>query len=384
MNKFVKFWTKKRLSNRHVKGCIILIALVVTPVVCALLLSDSMIKAMSDKYIYLSSGHLTVSTAESSLFDEYKEVKYSDRICSGYAMMYAKDGNATLYIKGVGSDYFNEDRLSNINFIDKVENNSNLRSITISEYTANLLGLNCGDRVAMMIVPDVAGKAMRPVIVQVSSIYSTGYEAIDANLAFVDFDYAKSLFINDDSISTELILFDDSKIDSVMNSILENCEVNSWMTSNYSVFSNFVTSQQVIFIILLVVIVMAGFYTASAARLANEDCIKDIAIFKMLGATDKNIYDASLLSMMLATLIGIISGLILGLAVSYCFSPVLKSLSNVGFDALKFYLTDFRVVIDWQPIIICLSVLLLISLISVSVVLRKTKKIAPLQLFNNY
>lgn len=383
MNDFVKFWSKKRLSNKHVKSCIILIALVITPVVCALILSNSMIRAMSDKYIYLSSGHLSVASSNENTFSEFKEVKYSDVICSGYVMMYSQDQNTTLYVKGVSDSYFNDERMNHITINTEALEASNLNGISISEYTATLLNLRIGDKVAMMIVPDVAGKSMRPVIVRIESIYSTGYEAIDSNLAFISYDYAKTLFISEEAIGTELILNSEKDIDSVRSKILSSYNVSSWMSANYSVFSNFVMSKQVIFIILIVVVIMAAFYIASSARLANEDCMREIAIYKMIGANNKYIFNSSLYTMMFATILGIIFGLILGILISFNFAPVLKLLAKSNLGGLRYYLFDFKPIIEWGSILLVIGILLFVSFISVSLVLKRTKKITPIQLFNN-
>lgn len=384
MSKFVGFWTFKRLRNRHVLGCIILIALVIAPVVCALVLSDSMIEAMSDKYIYLSSGHLTISSNDSVNLEKDDGIKYSDSVCTGYAMMYSESLNTTLYIKGVKDSYFNEDRIKHIHFVESESlEHSNLSGIVISEYTAELLNLKIGDKVAMMIVPDVAGKTMRPVIVRVEKIYTTGYEAIDSNLAFVSYEYSKTLFHSDDSHKTELILQDSDSIDVIRNRLITEYDVSSWMSSNYSVFSNFVTSKQVIFIILMVVVVMAGFYTASAARLLTEDQMRSISILKMIGANNSQIYFSSLFTMILSTVLGMLIGLGVGLVISFNFSPILELLSKSNISAFHYYLFDINPIIPWNSIINCLTILLFISFISVSFVLKRTFKFTPIKLFTS-
>ena len=65
MNPFVTLWSRKRvLKKGRLTSCMILIALVMAPLVCALIFSDSMMEGITSKYIYLSDGHLQVSWQE--------------------------------------------------------------------------------------------------------------------------------------------------------------------------------------------------------------------------------------------------------------------------------------------------------------------------------
>ncbi len=59
MNPFVGLWSRKRIAKRgRLTSCMILIALVMAPLVCALIFSDSMMEGITSKYIYLSDGHI--------------------------------------------------------------------------------------------------------------------------------------------------------------------------------------------------------------------------------------------------------------------------------------------------------------------------------------
>ena len=62
MNAFVLQWSRKRIKKRgRLTSCLILIALVMAPLVCALIFSDSMMEGITSKYIYLSDGHLQLN-----------------------------------------------------------------------------------------------------------------------------------------------------------------------------------------------------------------------------------------------------------------------------------------------------------------------------------
>ncbi|MBQ3831029.1 MAG: ABC transporter permease, partial [Spirochaetales bacterium] len=186
MNPFVLLWSRKRVLKRgRLTSCLILIALVMAPLVCALIFSDSMMEGITSKYIYLSDGHLQLNwNGEKELSDfkadEYSSMLYScDEVTSGYALMYSATGTSNVMVKGVGKSYFNDRRMDQVTFtVSQLAegSTSNLKGITISRATADELKVNIGDRVALMIVPDDVDKVLRPVLCRIDSIFSSGYD----------------------------------------------------------------------------------------------------------------------------------------------------------------------------------------------------------------
>ncbi|MGP1508838.1 MAG: ABC transporter permease [Sphaerochaeta sp.] len=395
MNPFVGLWSKKRLLKKgRLTSCLILIALVMTPLVCALIFSDSMMEGITGKYIHLSDGHLQLNYYEGgrelSEFNiaDYKEMLYSaDEVTSGYALMYSSTATCSLIVKGVGIGYFNEKRLSQITFeISDNPTASNLKGIAISRATAKALNVGLGDRVALMIVPDDADKALRPVLLRITSIFYTGYDQLDRLLSFIDIDYAKTLYSSKSSSSVELLVQNDytEKLDSVIASIGDDYDISKWNEHNISVYENFVTSRQMIFVILLLVVIVAAFYTASVAQQMIQDDIQDIAIAKLIGSSDAVVRKSAFLSVYTVTCLGMLLGIALGLIIGCSLGPALTGLSSLGIQSLSFYLLDFDITIPWISILIISVCLLAISFISIRFSLRKTKAITPIRLFTSF
>ncbi|MBQ6124051.1 MAG: ABC transporter permease, partial [Spirochaetales bacterium] len=298
MNPFVLLWSRKRVLKRgRLTSCLILIALVMAPLVCALIFSDSMMEGITSKYIYLSDGHLQLNwNGEKELSDfkadEYSSMLYScDEVTSGYALMYSATGTSNVMVKGVGKSYFNDRRMDQVTFaVSQLAegSTSNLKGITISRATADELKVNIGDRVALMIVPDDVDKVLRPVLCRIDSIFSSGYDQLDSLLCFVDIDYAKTLYGAKESTCLELLVTSEymEKLDDVISAIGGGYDISKWNEHNVSVYENFVTSRQMILIILMLVVVVAAFYTASVAQQMIQDDMQEIAITKLIGASD--------------------------------------------------------------------------------------------------
>lgn len=399
MNSFVVLWSKKRISKRgRLTSCLVLIALVMAPLVCALIFSDSMMEGITNKYIYLSSGHLQVNahTLEQAMeniseSDHRQMIQYADEVTSGYALMYSATNTSSVMIKGVSSTYFNDLRIAQLTFeTDATETigattNSNIKGIAISKATAKQLNVEIGDRVALMVVPDDASKTLRPVLLRVQAIFHTGYDKLDQLLSFIDLDYAKTLYPSIASTTVEIIVAPEymENLDSVISALNleEKNAISKWSSLNVSVFNNFVISKQMIMIILLLVTVVAAFYTASVAQQMIQDDMQDIAIVKLIGSSNAQVKKSAFISVYTVTLGGMIVGIGLGLLIVCNLGPILTRLSNLGIQGLSFYLLDFTITIPWLSIGLISVALMVISFVAIQISLLRTKLITPMRLF---
>ncbi len=401
MNSFVKLWSLRRVVKKgHLVGCLILLALVVAPLVCALIFSQSMISGITNKYIYLSDGHIQIAgtfadeinTNFNTNFNTNSSSIFSmDSVTAGYALVYSSSSTTSLMVKGITGEYFNEKRLSQIIFETQNLEESNLQGIALSRATAQTLSVSIGDRVALMIVPDDSSKAPRPVLVRVEAIFHSGYDQLDKLLSFIDIDYAKTLFTSQSSTSVEVLVLDTymEKLNSIKESILlanpniASSQLTTWNEHNVAVYNNFVTSKQMILIILSIVIVVASFYTASVAQQMIQDDMKNISISKLIGMSDFMVRKSAFLSVLFVTISGIICGISLGIIIGYAIGPLLSSLSQMGLPSLSFYLLDFTVTIPWPSILLISLFLLILSSLAVWFALGKTRRITPMRLFNS-
>ena len=394
MNSFVLQWSRKRIFKRgRLTSCLILIALVMAPLVCALIFSDSMMEGITSKYIYLSDGHLQLNyngRKELAEFDasQYPDLIYSaDEVVTGYALMYSATGTGNVMIKGIGGDYFNENRLDQITFMaqygSKSVESSNLRGISISRSTARKLNVEIGDNVALMIVPDNPDKVLRPILCRIDNIFYSGYDQLDSLLCFMDREDARSLYSEKSSSSVEILVNGSymENLDEVADKLGSGYEISLWNEYNVSVYENFVTSRQMIFIILLLVVVVAAFYTASVAQQMVQDDITDIAISKLIGCSDSLVKKSAFLSVYAVTVIGMLIGILFGLLIGCNLGPILTALSRMGLQSLSFYLLDFDITVPWLSILIISACLLVISYAAIRLSLAKTRRISPIQLF---
>ncbi len=379
MNPFVRLWSKKRILRKgRLTGCMVLISLVMAPVVAALIFSQSMVNSMIEKFVRISDGHIQISgSSYENIPDEY--VLSIKKTVKGYALMYSATETASLQLKGVSeinSDYL---KLETI----KEDQKKNLNGVCISATTAEQLGVGLGDKVAMMVVPDTEHGVLRPVMLQVTSIYSTGYNQIDKNLAFIDYSYATRLFESAESRITEIILKTDfqNNLNEIKHIIKTDGIITDWQQNNISIYNNYIVSMQSILMVLIIIVIVAAFFTASVANQIVEDDSREIALAKLLGSTDSNVRKSAFLSIFAVTLSGMAIGLCLGILIGMNLSPVLVLLSEKNILTLDYYLVDFKATIPWSQIGLIMLIMAAVSAISVMISLRHTRKITPMRLF---
>ncbi|MCQ2398360.1 MAG: hypothetical protein MJ052_03560 [Sphaerochaetaceae bacterium] len=389
MKEAVKFWIKvKILRTRYLHRCFILIAAITIPLTMALIFTESMMSGIAEKFITVSDGHLQVNGKFSADDETEKYISRTDVVCSGPVLLYSKSGTASLLLKGVNPEYFTSDRLKHLrlNVLDSNDSSSELPHIIISSVTAKKLSLLQGDRVALLVMPNGTDSnknktVMRPVLCVVSAIYSTGYNQLDETLAFTDFDFSCGIFPA--GYTTEIIV--KAKYTSALNEVRwilnTDLPVSTWKSKHVSIYENFEVSRQIILLVLFLVIVIEAFYCSSVSSELVNDSMRQISIVKMLGLSPSDVRLWAFFSVETTVLFASLSGLALGLILSFNIKNILNMLSESVIETFSSYLLDFSVIVPYGRIFIVMSAMIIISSFFVFISLRRSGRIPILQLF---
>jgi len=380
-------------KRRRLLGAALLITLVMIPLVLSLTFIDGMMGGITDKYILLQDGHIQINSAD-RLFETNSSLKgidgriyAADYVTIGYGIVYSRDATAEIRIKGVDSSYFNERRLAQFSIQGELlKKNGNLTAVMLSSSTAEKLGVGVGDRLALMVVPDVSIAVVRPVLAQVTSIFNSGYHQLDASLVFMGIDDALKLFPAAKSARTEILIDREAagEIDEVISSIAghlkKSYDFSTWDEFNQAVYQNFITSRQVILLVFLMIILVAGVYVSSIAGEIVQDNFQSIAVLKAMGTHTSMIRRAYFYTVTAITCLGMLCGIGLGLLLGTRLGDVLSLFAASGLPGLQYYLLDFPIVVSWNDLLLVACALLVISSITVLFTLRRIGKISPLEL----
>ena len=402
MRRQSSFWLMKSLllpprgfksKRRRLMGAAFLIALVMIPLVLSLIFMDGMMGGITDKYILLQDGHIQINSSERVFEDAFtaKEIdgriNAIDYVAIGYGIVYSRNATAEIRIKGVDSSYFNERRLAQFSIQGNLlEKTGNLPAVMLSSSTAEKLGVGVGDRLALMVVPDITVAAVRPVFAQVTSIFNSGYHQLDNSLVFMGLDDALRLFPASKSARTEIVVDQESanEIDEVIlhiaNYLEGSYDFSTWEEFNQAVYQNFITSRQVILLVFLMIILVAGVYVSSIAGEIVQDNFQSISVLKAMGTHSSMIRRAYFFTITTIVFCGMLCGIVLGLLLGTRLGDVLSLFAASGLPGLQYYLLDFPIVVSWSDLLLVACALLGISSITVLFTLRRIGKISPLEL----
>ena len=382
---------QSRYDRMRLLRSALLISLVMIPLVLALIFMDGMMDGITEKYITLQDGHIQIEFPErldERIHFSDSSILSADYVVSGFGIVYSREATAEVRIKGIGEDYFNERRSSQLSFQGSaLQKEGAVASVMLSTTVASQLGVQIGDRVAFMIVPDSSSAVVRPVLANVKALYDSGYHELDSSLIFMDIESALRYFPKEKNARTEILVHEGTLSDlaSVVTQIESangtgTLSYATWDEFNGTVYRNFVTSRQVILLVFLMILLVAGVYVGSIAQEMIQDSLQSIALYKTMGATTLSLFLAFLTAVMTITLLGMTVGVGIGLGIGSQLAVVLSWLAKTGLPGLQYYLLDFPVVISWRPILTICATMLVICSVTVQFSLHRIRKISPLEL----
>ncbi|MDC7248743.1 MAG: FtsX-like permease family protein, partial [Sphaerochaetaceae bacterium] len=281
-------------------------------------------------------------------------------------------------LKAVETSYFNEKRLNSLH-LETIENTTNLPSIIISRELSENLNIEMGEKAALILAKDE--NKLRPKLVFIQGIYDSGYKEIDLNISYMYLSDLKTIYDYDLTTRQELLLKEGFEIkDALLKLNLDGYISRAWYEIQISAYNNLLVSTQSLLIVFLVIALLTGYFISSiSSDLITKDH-KSIATNKLLGLKNKVIMKNYFIAIELFTVISTVVGIILGIITSKVFLKLISNLSLNKIPSLSWYLFDFELIIPYQNILFIAAGLIIISIISVYLSLRRIKHIEVLDL----
>lgn len=365
-----------RAAKKRILFNVLLISLVVASLVFAQIFVVSMSRGIADKYALLGNGHLQLHEAPGIELEAVEGLLDTQLVAQSYALIYSQLANKMVRLKGVGPSYFNDLRLSQLTMGEEANTEStNLPQILLSTTLAGELGVGVSDRVALMLVSQ---SSIRPQLCIIRNLYDSGYQELDANLVFCDYDLMHRLFTGKEETYYELLV-DQTRMQSIKELLAsQGYAVTSWDEENYSVASNLNTSRQAVLGVMMAVAILCGYFISELARELVEDDKHKIAMLTLLGARRVFIRKVYFSTVMLVTLFSVLIGTLCGIALANNLGPILAYIADKSIPSLSYYLLDFAIVIPPVDILTIILLLVCVSMLSVQWSLRRVKVIEPL------
>lgn len=365
-----------RAAKKRILFNILLISLVVASLVFAQIFVVSMSRGIADKYALLGNGHLQIHERAGLELGSIEGLLDTQLVAQSHALIYSPEANKMVRLKGVGPEYFNEMRLAQLSMgTPEAGQATNLPQILISTVLAEELGVTVNDRVALMLVSQ---NSIRPQLCVIHNLYDSGYQELDANLVFCDYELVHRLFGGKEETYYELLV-EQSRMQSIKGDLqMQGYSVTSWDEENYSVATNLNTSRQAVLGVMVVVAILCGYFISELSRELVEDDKHKIAMLTLLGARRVFIRKVYFSTVMLVTMVSILAGTMAGMLLASNLGPLLSYIADKSIPSLSYYLLDFSISIPAFDILSIILVLLFVSMISVQWSLRRVKVIEPL------
>jgi len=365
-----------RSVKKRILFNILLIGLVVASLVFAQIFVVSMSRGIADKYALLGNGHLQIHETGELELGPMEGLLDTQLVAQSYALIYSPQANKMIRLKGVGPDYFNEMRLSQLTMGDReADEETNLPRILLSTTLAEELQVEVNDRVALMLVSQ---NSIRPQLCVIRNLYDSGYQELDANLVFCDYDLMHRLFGGKEETYYELLV-EQSRMKIIKQELAATgYSVTSWDEENYSVATNLNTSRQAVLGVMVAVAMLCGYFISELSRELVEDDKHKIAMLTLLGARKVFIRKVYFTTVMVVTAVSVGAGTLAGIALANNLGPLLSYIADQSIPSLAYYLLDFVIVTPVLDLLLIIVVLVLVSMVSVQWSLRRVKVIEPL------
>lgn len=322
------------------------------------------------------AGHVVVSSATGQLKDYDRvaerlkavpEVLSSVPVIDAQAGITSRGVIAPTQIRGIKPEDLARHRLFAENILGgKIEDFKGDNVIILGYRLAERLGVRPGQTVSVLAPapPDLNTPFGPPPLItltyKVVGTFNVGMSQIDGLMALTTLEGARRAFGYEGTVSgVELALKDPDRTraatDAILRLNLPGILVRTWQQTFSDYFNALETERHVMFLILTLIIIVAAFNIISSLVMMVKDKTQAIAILRTMGATRGTIMRVFVLSGASIGVVGTLSGVGIGLLISYNIDAIKRALESVLgtqlFPATIYFLSRLPASVDIQQVI---------------------------------
>ncbi len=231
---------------------------------------------------------------------------------------------------------------------------------------ADRLGVRPGQAVQLLapapadMVTPFGAPPMITLTYKVVGVFNVGMSQIDGLMALTTLEGARRAFGYENAVSgVEIALQNPDRTreatDAILGLNLPGILVRTWQQSFSDYFNALETERHVMFLILTLIIIVAAFNIISSLVMMVKDKTQAIAILRTMGATRGTIMRVFVLSGASIGVVGTLTGIGIGLAISYNIDSIKRGLEDLLgtqlFPATIYFLSRLPARVDIQQVI---------------------------------
>ena len=326
--------------------------------------------------------HIVIQPNNFSIEDNYilklKE-KFQDininKSFSGEGIVISNDNAKGVILKGINKKEKKTIEFLKMNITSGDVQNFTKNTIFIGTELAYNLNLKKGDNISLMSSAFVAtplGSLPKQESFKIAGTFNTGFIEFDQNIIFLNIEDVLSIFDKEiGDLNIEIYLKNPLEANSYKEKIEKinpNYFIYTWSDLNKSFFSALKVERNVMFIILTLIVIVAAFNIISGLTILIKNKPKEIVILKTLGLSNESIKRSFFLTGFSIGFFASISGIILGVLVSYNIEKIRIILSSVFnleiFPSDIYFLEELPSEISFYSISIIFFLSLIVSAIA--------------------
>jgi lipoprotein-releasing system permease protein len=379
-----------------------------------LIVSDGMIRGITDRYLELGTGHLQVVNYQDPLMIEDAAASILEipgvrglwRERQGLGILVGGKVKTGATVRGVDPAFW-EDEASR-RFLRVSSGSARIesdRETLLGEDLAGTLGAAVGDTVRIMTVrvsPD-GRNIPRLTPVTVKGIVSSGYRELDSLWCIVSYEAGKRILAPELSYSSDIVKIADpyrnadAMAVAIMRGLGGEYRAFTWKELQRSLYSSYESTRQLLLFIMALIVAVAAVNVSSATSMLAIERQRDIAVLKAFGAGPGDTSRVFLWGAFLTGLIGAAGGIGLGLLLGYNINALIHGLETLlGFfsrlfhrGAVKildpgFYLETIPIIVNWTMVFFIGFCTVAASILASWIPARRAGKTTPVELLRKY
>jgi lipoprotein-releasing system permease protein len=399
-------------GGRYLRGAATGIALSLVPIIVTLIVSDGMIRGITDRHLELGTGHIQVYNvidpdSPESIAPAVAEAQGVRGIWAerrGLGILIGERGKIGATLRAVEPSFW-EDPESR-RYLTVLAGDSELQSdreVLLGEALAESIGAEAGKNVRLLTLSSEEDKNIPKItLFKVRGIISSGYRELDALWCIMTYEAGKTVLSPKNTTSSLLVKINEpyKKADEMVRLFdytLSPHTAYTWQELQPSLFGSYEYTRRLLLFIMALIVLVAAVNVSSATSMLVLERQRDIGVLKAAGASPGGTSRIFLWGSCLTGLTGAAAGISAGLIIGNCINPLIHGLENIlGFFSglfhggeIKildpgFYLETIPIIIDWTAVFFIALFTVACSVIASWIPARQAGKIKPIEILRKY